>query len=580
MRTVTLESGTYEVLEVIRKTQDKSVALARCARTGEKVILRTQRQDSEAYLLLTAIRDPHLARVLSVQRVDGGVCVVEEYVRGSLLSDVLDRGLISSAQAVSIGIQLCDALEALHSAGIVHRDVKPENIMLQPDGSVKLFDYDAARVYNVLAGRDTTLMGTVGYAAPEQFGLTQSDARSDIYSLGVLLNLLLTDAHPSVRLCRGALRPIVLRCTHVNPERRYQSVRSVRRRLTLMQNRGRLLTCAALAAVCLLLLTMTALYRHTPAPTPAPETVAALPMPMGFTDQTCSVQSYALDGVNYTLIISMDGQEMYAPDIKSNTRHFYLPEYETTPLFVCVIPEDGSAESIRRFKNAAASVTCSVQPQTGEAAPIAPRNFGDTLYDDTPMLASGMLCADAAAGMEPRHCMATARIAMKNGDAIDLGYSVTQIPSEVTLDAAQYPMNTSEQLNQLLSTLDMAYGWNADVPVTLRLPQTVYTEEIVLRGRSVNLQGAPGGTILTAGLRATAADDVPIALRDLTFRGDGSGSAITSARDVTAIDCAFTQYEAVWRAIDGAQFSSRGCTFEHIETPVPASAVAVPTTFR
>ena len=254
---------------------------------------------------------------------------------------------------MSIGIQLCDALEALHSAGIVHRDVKPENIMLQPDGSVKLFDYDAARVYNVLAGRDTTLMGTVGYAAPEQFGLTQSDARSDIYSLGVLLNLLLTDAHPSVCLCRGALRPIVLRCTHVNPERRYQSVRSVRRRLTLMQNRGRLLTCAVITAAVLLLLTVTALYRHMPAPTPASETVAALPMPMGFTDQTCSVQSYALDGVNYTLIISMDGQEMYAPDIKSNTRHFYLPEYETTPLFVYVIPEDGSAESIRRYYKSA-----------------------------------------------------------------------------------------------------------------------------------------------------------------------------------------------------------------------------------
>ncbi|MGN1249106.1 MAG: hypothetical protein ACI4XW_03435, partial [Candidatus Spyradocola sp.] len=431
---------------------------------------------------------------------------------------------------------------------------------------------------------------------PEQFGLTQSDARSDIYSLGVLLNLMLTDAHPTVRLCRGALRPIVLRCTHVNPERRYQSVRSVRRRLTLVQHRGKLLTCAAVTAAALLLLTATAFHQNkpapsptptptptatpTPSPTPTPTISAGLPMPMRFTDQTRSVQTYALDGVNYTLIISVDEGEMYAPDIKSNTRHFYLPEYETTPLFVYVVPEDGSAESIRRFKAAAASVTCSVQPQTGEVAPIAPRNFGDTLYDDTSMLASGMLCADAATGMEPRHCMATARIAMKNGDAITLNYSVTQIPAEVTLDAARYPMSTAEQLNRLLGTLDMAYGWNANVSVTLRLPETVYTEEIVLRGRAVSLQGAPGGTILAAGLRVTAADDAPIALRGLTFRGDGSGSAITSARDVTAIDCTFTQYDDAFRAIDGAQFSSRGCTFDLVEPPIPANAAIVPTTFR
>ena len=107
--------------------------------------------------------------------------------------------------------------------GTVHRDIKPENIILRGRDAI-LIDFDAARIHKPAMETDTQILGTVGFAAPEQYGISQSDLRADIYSLGVLINVMLTGEHPSRALASGRMGRIVERCTRVNPAKRYKNV--------------------------------------------------------------------------------------------------------------------------------------------------------------------------------------------------------------------------------------------------------------------------------------------------------------------------------------------------------------------
>ena len=105
----------------------------------------------------------------------------------------------------------------------VHRDIKPENVIMRGRRAV-LIDFDAARLHKPEQESDTQVLGTTGFAAPEQYGLSQSDVRTDIYALGVLMNVMLTGEHPSKRLAEGRMGRVIERCTRVNPEKRYKDV--------------------------------------------------------------------------------------------------------------------------------------------------------------------------------------------------------------------------------------------------------------------------------------------------------------------------------------------------------------------
>ena len=119
---------------------------------------------------------------------------------------------------------VCNAVETLHSLGIIHRDIKPENVMIDTKGKVKLIDLNASRQYEEHKTSDTVILGTLGYASPEQLGLSQSDTRTDIYALGVLLNVMLTGEHPSRKLTDGKAKKIVLKCTQIDPNSRFSTV--------------------------------------------------------------------------------------------------------------------------------------------------------------------------------------------------------------------------------------------------------------------------------------------------------------------------------------------------------------------
>lgn len=150
--------------------------------------------------------------------------LIEEYIPGHTLSEVLREGrLLSTDECIDIGIQLCSVLMELHcrKPAIIHRDIKPSNVMLLPDGSVRLIDFSASKTASGLKKRDTVLIGTAGFAAPEQYGFSASTPQTDIYALGVLLNVMLTGALPCEKKAAGKLGSIISRCLKMEPRSRY-----------------------------------------------------------------------------------------------------------------------------------------------------------------------------------------------------------------------------------------------------------------------------------------------------------------------------------------------------------------------
>ena len=198
---------------------------------GNDAVLRRYDGDFPLAARLLDVSCGQLAKIFSVEAVNGDTVSLEEFVDGTLLSDVLKRTLLTDKQACAILHEVCKALSVLHRLGFVHRDVKPENILLTKQGRVVLLDLDAAA--QVLGDPDTNtrLLGTAGYAAPEQFGFARCDVRADIFALGVLLNVMLTGEHPSVQLASGRFGRIVRRCTSTNVSQRYASLAALVKQL-------------------------------------------------------------------------------------------------------------------------------------------------------------------------------------------------------------------------------------------------------------------------------------------------------------------------------------------------------------
>jgi len=175
-----------------------------------------------------------LPQIFEVMKDDDELIVIEEYIAGDSLRSFLDKnGPLSAARTVQLIGQLCDILAALHEAAppIVHRDIKPSNLIVSGDGVLKLIDFNAARMAGTQGTQDTVLMGTAGYAAPEQYGFAASGPATDIYAIGVLMNEMLTGKLPSEEMAAGSLAPVIQKCLQLDAKNRYADVRQLKKAL-------------------------------------------------------------------------------------------------------------------------------------------------------------------------------------------------------------------------------------------------------------------------------------------------------------------------------------------------------------
>ena len=249
-----LIGGKYRILQEIGHGGMSQVYLAVNETVNRKWAIKELRNGTEADTelakqgllreidMLKKLRHPGLPGIIDVVEEKGRFFLVMDYIEGRSLSERLEReGRQPEAQVVRWGIELCEVLGYLHaqSPAVIYRDMKPANIIEKTDGTLALIDFGAAREFKGENGMDTVCLGTVGYAAPEQFGGSgETDARSDIYSLGATLYHLVTGQHPGAGMGRlqngsrcGAIRErlslglaqIIRKCTRKDPRRRYQS---------------------------------------------------------------------------------------------------------------------------------------------------------------------------------------------------------------------------------------------------------------------------------------------------------------------------------------------------------------------
>lgn len=244
--------GKYEILKLIGKGGMSRVYLAMDQNLNKqwavKEIEKHKNDINNEVMIQSAMAEanmikkldhPSLPRIVDIINKEDFIYVVMDYIEGEPLSNILNKqGAQPQELVIHWAIELCGVLDYLHrqTPPIIYRDMKPSNIMLQPNGNIKLIDFGIAREYKEESLADTVSLGTKGYAAPEQFGgKGQTDARTDIYCLGVTLYHLLTGQNPceppyeiypirywNPQLSSG-LEYIIQKCTQLNPNDRYQS---------------------------------------------------------------------------------------------------------------------------------------------------------------------------------------------------------------------------------------------------------------------------------------------------------------------------------------------------------------------
>ena len=212
----------YSLVSVLSDKNECRVLKLKNKEHNKYIVIRSFPKVISAYEELYNINCANLPLIYDIINLDDGQIVLEEFIEGVTIAEVMESGKYRYTGTRKVLQSVCRALTVLHERGVVHRDIKPENVMIAKEGRVVLIDLNAARKISN-ASKDTVVMGTVGYASPEQLGVTQSDARTDIYALGVLLNVMITGKHPSEKLAKGKAGRIVRKCTSVNPDERYQS---------------------------------------------------------------------------------------------------------------------------------------------------------------------------------------------------------------------------------------------------------------------------------------------------------------------------------------------------------------------
>ena len=246
-----LVDGKYKILNKVGQGGMSVVYLAMNEKANKQWAVKEVRKDGVKDFevvkqglvaeidILKKLSHPNLPSIVDVIDSEESFIIIMDYIQGNSLNKALaEYGAQPQENVIEWAKQLCDVLGYLHSRtpAIIYRDMKPANVMLKPDGNVTLIDFGTAREFKEKNLADTTCLGTVGYAAPEQFGgMGQTDARTDIYCLGATLYHLVTGMNPceppyEIKPIReinpglsSGLERIILKCTQRDPNDRYQS---------------------------------------------------------------------------------------------------------------------------------------------------------------------------------------------------------------------------------------------------------------------------------------------------------------------------------------------------------------------
>lgn len=219
-----LSLSYYKQIGVLNERH--GVVLVQHTETGRVFVKKTlEIYDLRVYEIIRANRWPGIPPIAELVETGGQLHVIEEYISGLSLREIMDsRGPLPEAEAIGYIRQICKILEPLHrlTPPVVHRDIKPGNLILSSWGQIYLVDFDSAKKTSPgVLGQDTVLIGTAGYAAPEQFGFSPSRPAADIYALGVLLNEMLTGRMPQEQIYDGGCWAVIHQCLQMEPSLRY-----------------------------------------------------------------------------------------------------------------------------------------------------------------------------------------------------------------------------------------------------------------------------------------------------------------------------------------------------------------------
>ncbi|MBR6771463.1 MAG: serine/threonine protein kinase [Lachnospiraceae bacterium] len=239
--------GRYEILALVGKGDFSQTWLALDKRLNKPwAIKEFEKRVSDSVLaecdLMNMLNHSGIPHIVDKLERENSIYIVMDYIEGDVLTNLLKSGPQSEESVMEWAKQLCDILAYLHrqTPPIIYRDMKPANIMLTPEGEIKLIDFGIARQYKEGKLADTMVLGTPGYASPEHMGSRQTDARSDIFTLGMTMHHLITGVDPRPADYRYApirqwnsklsksMEAIIDKCTAVRPEDRYQNCKELR----------------------------------------------------------------------------------------------------------------------------------------------------------------------------------------------------------------------------------------------------------------------------------------------------------------------------------------------------------------
>ena len=244
----------WTVYECLKESEDSSTFLVKETATGILCVLKWGRNRQTEFLrnemeIMKKMADRKLSGIPKAYRIfeeNGEVYLVREYIEGmSLAQMVLQKGGISEAEICRISRKICQTAEQFQNPDepMIHRDIKPENIVVTPGGEVVFIDFGTMRSYKKDGSRDTFVVGTRGTAAPEQYGYTQTDQRTDVYAIGQTMLYMVSESYEMNQLSECAVRrrmkKIIEKACSFEPDKRYGDAAQLRRAVEKCQANNR-----------------------------------------------------------------------------------------------------------------------------------------------------------------------------------------------------------------------------------------------------------------------------------------------------------------------------------------------------